>query len=259
MSSNQTPILTSNGPNEEKFQIPPHNLCSKICTIIFMIIWCVLAGVMCYLFSIKSGTTGILPGFFVLIGIIIMIVYCCKKDGTDVTINHINRTLKLEKTSCCCGGDSPKIIDLNQVVKMNIISQGIERRVISTGDNFPNRYENIPISSYIITYKNGMTEDVSNYFNYRNQDSLINCQNFLRKYINIEIGMPIYPQVVPGYNPNIGPLYNNYQQNYNANVNVYTNNNNGYNQNNSIPQNLPNQEEVSKPQLNDYCGTPTSQ
>ena len=167
MSSNQTPILTSDGPNEEKFQISPRNVGSKIATIIFMIIWCAFAGGMCYIFSILGGAIGIFPGLFVLIGIIIMIVTCCQKDGTSVTINHINHTLKLEKTSCCCGGDSPRVIDLNQVVKMNIISQGFERRVISGGNDFPDSYENVPISSYIITYKNGMTEDVSNYFNDR--------------------------------------------------------------------------------------------
>ena len=237
MSSDQTtPVLANNVPNEEKFQIPPRNIGNKIGVIFCFIFLCIFGVVMCAM-TFKGGG-GFFALVFVAIGIVMIIVTCCKTDGSAVTIDNINHTLKLEKTSMCCGGDSPKILDLNQIAKMNIINQGI--------------------SSYIITYNNGMTEDVSNYFNDRDQESLINCQNFLRKYINIEIGMPIYPQVTPGYNPNID-LYNNNQQNYNANVNVYSNNNNGYNQNNYIPQNLPSQEEVSKPKLNDYYGAPTVQ
>ena len=253
MSSDQTtPVLTNNVPNEEKFQIPPRNIGNKIGMIFCLIFLCIFGVVMCAMtFNGGGGFFGLI---FVAVGIVMVIVTCCKTDGSAVTINNINHTLKLERTSLCCGGDSPKILDLNQIAKMNIISQGIERGVLSGGNQMP---ENIPISSYIITYNNGMTEDVSNYFNDRDQNSLVNCQNFLRKYINIEIGVPFYQQGVPGYNPNINAINNNYQQSYDANVNVYSINNDSVNQNIPVQQNLACQDEASKPQSNDNCGAPT--
>ena len=82
---------------------------------------------MVYVFIYISTTDSIIfciiPDLFVIMGIVVIFIIFCTKDGTTVIINNMDNTLKLQKISCCSGQTS-KIIDLNQVVKISIISQG---------------------------------------------------------------------------------------------------------------------------------------
>ena len=126
MSSSQTPILTSKGLNEEKFQISPYKKTDKIVKIISIIIWCMInRGVFIYISTTNTIIFCIIPGLFVIMGIVAIFIIFCTKDGTTVIIYNMDNTLKLQKISCCSGQTS-KIIDLNQVVKISIITKIID-------------------------------------------------------------------------------------------------------------------------------------
>ena len=263
MSFTETNILTpDNVKVEEKIKISPpfFSKCAPMC---FMTIWSTISGTI-FLFTLSlCPPMSIIPGFFVIIGIITI---CLIEDGTIIRINNINRTLILQKKRNYnfCLKKKPRVIDLNQIAKISIFNSfkilgrfGLSRNLV-------------------ITFQNGITEDISKYFKYCSEQSFVNLQNLLRKYLPIENIMPqamgTYPQNVPIYNPynaNINPGYNinmvqnlaiidnncmaqgmpqNYnQQCYNASGNVYNNNVAICNQNDNSQQNLSIGDGVNKP------------
>ena len=242
MSSVETPILTSDGiPEEEKIILKPEH--RNWPALIFIIFWCMCALGMTVFVAIILPEICCVPALFIVFGVSMIGIF---ENGSEVTINNKNHTLRLEKKklcNCCCK-KAPRIIDLNQIQKINIYS------ISNIGNMGPNL-------SYILTYKNGTVEDISNYFIGCSQESLVDCQNLLKKYLPVENIInqmsSDFPQGFPGYNPNMiqgTPQYYN-QQNYNTNGNINVNNNvAGNNENNNVQQNLPIDEVANKPESN---------
>ena len=262
MSFTEANILTpDNAIVEEKIKISPPFF-AKCVPMCFMIIWSTCSGMM-FLFTLSfCPPMSIISGFFIIIGIIVI---CIIEDGTILRINNINHTLILQKKRICnfCFKKKPRIIYLNQIAKISIFNSFKILRRYGLSRNL------------IITFQNGITEDISNYFKDCNEQSFVKLQNLLRKYLPIENIMPqamgTYPQNVPIYNPynaNINPGYNinmvqnlaiidnnmvqgmpqNYnEQGYNASGNVYNNNVAICNQSDNIQQNLSIGDGVNKP------------
>ena len=199
MSSAETPILTTTDSSqpEEKLRISPQSKTGQG-RLIFFIIWCVIAGNIFITTVYFLGVIGIASLPFFILGIVMI---CKIENGGEMTINNINHTLSLRKRSlcdCCCK-KSPRVIDLTQVDKIYI--QSFNASLGGFGS----------MGTYIITYKNGTTEDISQYFSGCNQQSSVDSQNLLRKYIKVE---NTNPQIACntqgiGYNPNVAPGYNN--------------------------------------------------
>lgn len=175
MKSAETPILnTDNNQKEEKVKISYQ---SFICKNAYLIPFILL-----FLASI-AGTIGLfltLPGNLVFL-VPLLYIFCVifnfsiARNGAEIIINNINHTLSLRETrlcDCCCK-KSPRIIDLTQVEKMYINSY-----------KFPDCFTG-NIGTYNIIYKNGTTEDISDYFRGCKEECSINGQNLFRKYIKV--------------------------------------------------------------------------
>ena len=236
MSSAETPILTAdNCQPEEKIRISPQSKTGQG-RLIFFIIWCVVAGGMFISTVLNFGIFGIAPLAFFILGIVMI---CKIENGGEMTINNINHTLSLRKRSlcdCCCK-KPPRVIDLTQVEKIFIQLKN-DPFGISGSEGF-----------YIITYKNGTTENISQYFNGCKEKCSVDCQNLFRKYMKVSDTNPEMekiinivnsnPNVIIGFNPIMNPNQVNafnagFQQNYNQpgyimNVNMNVGNNNSGN------------------------------
>ena len=207
MTSEEKPILTSDDTSEEeKIKLSLSGKYAKYILIIGIIIWIAFIGVLQYYFLQTSFTPIIMkiaPGLFILMGIVIFTVYICKPDGVEITISNKNHTLTLQKTNLCFKKNEPKIINLEEIEKICIINS------LGNVQSFGN---------YMIIYTNGTNEDISNYLNGFTDDSIVNCQNFLKKYLAVKNTIPqmmgIILQWVPGYNPNISPMANAYDPNF---------------------------------------------
>ena len=151
--------------------------------------------------------------------------------------------------------------------KLNTFSFGfkhlhIYKKAVKTG-----KLNNI-ISDFTLYYKNGSNENLSEFLSDCTEESLVNCQNLLRKYIvvdntspemnpNIEMmGVGVYPIVSPGvlnnteiiYNQNYNPsISENEQNNYSGNGNIYANvNNQGNNINYQVQPDLNDEDDTTK-------------
>ena len=244
MSFAETPILSpNNNLEEEKIRLfSCVSMVVKFFTFVFFTILTLILCLIIYYITYKQfNPIFIIPGIFFLIETFIIVIFCYIPDGTVLTINNTNKSLKLQKTCNHCCKKPPKIIDLDQIEKIN---------------------------NYTIIYKNGIKEDISNYFQNFSEKSLEDCQNLLRKYLVVENTRPqitlYYPNMTPIYNntvPNQQNAYyaitpqglsqNYYQQNYNAN-NIMASNN----QNIPTQQNLIVNDDISKPTNYENCETP---
>ena len=166
MLSTETPFLTADSiPKEEKIQLLSSKSASRCAMIIFLIFLCIFLGLFSYMRYKEYGNDCIPIWIIVVVCIIIIFVNCFIEDGTEVKINNINRTLKLQKIKIynCCYKKELKIIDLNQVEKI---------KIINSNDSIGNIGS---VGNYTIIYKNGTLEDISNYFNGRIKQSVISC------------------------------------------------------------------------------------
>ena len=285
MSSEETPILNVDGIQEEKIKLPARKAgYVGIISLIFGFLNIIVLIAILLFFS---------PGmdsyhFFVPVISIVGGLYCicCWNNGSEVTINKKNCTLKFQRVKyCCCCRETPRFFDLNQIQKINIFSLGeiFDCCKRSRGQNY----------KCLIIYKNGTLDDISYYFTDFNGLSVVSTadfENMIRKYLPVDNTIPVnYQQVdqsyisnilpvnnnnmVPGYNPNISPVNNNYiangynsgmnqgipqnynQQGYNTNGNINVNNNT--NQYSNIQPVLPTENEINKPETgNDNYGAP---
>ena len=234
----ETPILNVDDAQEEKIIIARGNnqnnvpaFFSLVCLIFILVGFGGFA-----ISSLISGEDFYLPiGISVITCIFICTICSCIDDGREVIVNKKNGILKLQWKKCCCWQGKPRIFDLNQIQKINI-------RLKGTIWNYDKR-DKLKDYNCVIIYKNGTSEDVSNYF--RNLVLTTDFENKLRKYIPVENTMPgindNFQQGFPGYNPNILPVNNNTVPVYNPNIPPVYNYNmvNGYNSGmaQGIPQN----------------------
>ena len=183
MSYIDTPILTADVNQEEEKIIlssTPRLIIKSVCSIFF--IFCtIVIGIICYNAHYPNGKNYIFLIIFLIIGVAITVFICFIADGVEVIINNKNRTLKLQKFSNCCFKKKPKIIDLNKAEKINIMHSD----------------SNKIFNKYLIIYKNGETEDLSNYFNGYSDRYLLDCQNLLKKYLPVENAMPQMMSMFP--------------------------------------------------------------
>ena len=207
MSSVKTPIITAdNSLDEEKIILCSTSKIIMKCVFgIFFTIWLIMSGNgVLFIYKHFEMLQAIIPGIFCLIGVGGIITSFFIPERIEVAINNINKTLKLQKICNRCCKKSPRIINLNQINKINIMSSSVNNDGnVRTTTNF------------IIVYENGTTENISNYFSGYSEHALADLQNLLRKYLVVENTMPQMiglQQVIPSnniYNQNI-PIQQNY-------------------------------------------------
>ena len=246
MSYVETPLLSDDGITDgEKLEIQAGS-CPKCYIICFMIIWWLITGFAFVFAIITSPLMCLYASVFIVIG---FIPGFCTDNETEVAINNKNHTLTFEtkKVFNCCCKNKPQIFDLNRIRKIIFILNPTTEKMSK--------------NNYKIIYKDGKIEDVSKYFAQLGEEILVTCQEFFRKYINVEdklfpflniryttsnegnsYTIPIQTVVYNGDTPKETPQNDN-EQGYTPSGDIYTNPND-FNQNDSVKQNIPNEEDI---------------
>ena len=222
-------------PSEERASAKINTSC-YIVELVVVITLCVLGIIFGFFFSVYT--------FIVSIACLIACIYgmLVWNSETEVIINKTNQTLTLVVTKFCkCRGQTIKIINLNEIDKMYIFNS------YDLGGQEQTAQKNSATkdAKYIVYYKNGLSEDLTSFFNGCPDESLIGCSILFKKYINI-LGEPLENNVVMPISTNnngFQTIGNNPQVIYIQNepgirsVDNLTSNVNIYNKIDEIPEN----------------------
>lgn len=173
MSSTETPVLATNdNPEIETIKVTSSQS-DKCQTITCMIFWWVISGMAFFCMLFKDPLFSLLLLIFIVGGFIPGFTI---NGVTEVTIDKTNNILIFQKQrfyNYCCKS-KPKIVDLSEIDKIRFVMS-----IIAFGNAVSSK-------EFKIIYKNGKIEDISTYFDYCTDKSLLNCQHFLKKNLSIE-------------------------------------------------------------------------
>lgn len=208
MSESSSILNTDESPVEERVTTIPTNTGCYL--LIFLIIWCIIAGAMFIFIIIIFPLMCIAPLILEIIGI--CLIFSIRAES-EIIINNSNFTLTLiGKKICKCRKPNQRIIDLSQIAKIQIYkTEKIKKSINKTNNN------------YIIYYKGGSSEDITDFFMNSTEKSLINCENLLKKYIFVDNTISTMNPMVEMMGVNVysedtsGTFYNSNIQNQNYN------------------------------------------